>query len=466
LTATAVPAFETAVISCQATDESGSISYKVYLGEELKGTGSANSGETVAITVTNLQPNSEFTMTVIATDVYGNESAERVDVNFTTLAYPSPAPTPTWDAAKVKSIYSETYDPAWTSLLSYNEWWWNAPQMLDAAITNDNHALYYYGFTDGMIGWQFAAFDATGCTTFTMDIYPMNDGTIDFGPLGVGNNDYAIANVPVKGGQWNTIRIDLTGKDLTEIFQVKMINYYSLGAFFIDNVYLVDALVEGIVINDDTDLTQLQNALPHNLILKRNFVMDTDWETICLPFALDADQVKEVFGEGTTLVVLKRSRLISDTEIELEFDTVTAMEASTPYLIKPEKDVDEGVALEGVVIDLTPKTIETTDAKMIPVLKPQSFTGADNTFYLGAKENLYPRPSSGQIKAMRAYFQFPNLTAEQARNMRARVVFEENEETALDNLSTPQQKAVKVIHNGQLIIIRNGEMYNAQGVRL
>jgi hypothetical protein len=112
--------------------------------------------------------------------------------------------------------------------------------------------------------------------------------------------------------------------------------------------------------------------------------------------------------------------------------------------------------------------IETTDAdaKMIPVLKPQSFTGADNTFYLGAKQNLYPRPSSGQIKAMRAYFQFPNLTAEQARNMRARVVFEENEETALDNLSTPQQKAVKVIYNGQLIIIRNGEMYNAQGVRL
>ena len=238
LTATAVPAFETAVISCQATDESGSISYKVYLGAELKGTGSANSGETVAITVTNLQPNREFTMTVIATDVYGNESAETVDVNFTTLAYPSPAPTPMWAANNVKSIYSESYDPAFTSLNSYNEGWWNAPQMLDAAITNDNHALYYYGFTDGMIGWQFAAFDATGCTTFTMDIYPMNDGTIDFGPLGEGENDYAITNIPVKGGQWNTITVDLRDKDLTKIFQVKMINYYSLGAFFIDNVYL------------------------------------------------------------------------------------------------------------------------------------------------------------------------------------------------------------------------------------
>lgn len=238
LTATAVPAFETAVISCQATDESG-ISYKVYLGAELKGTGSANSGETVAITVTNLQPNREFTMTVIATDVYGNESAETVDVNFTTLAYPSPAPTPMWADDNVKSIYSESYAPAFKSLNSYNEGWWNAPQMLDAAITNNNHALYYYGFTDGMIGWQFAAFDATGCTTFTMDIYPMNDGTIDFGPLNEDPaNDYAITGIPVKGGQWNTITVDLRDKDLTNIFQVKMINYYSLGAFFIDNVYL------------------------------------------------------------------------------------------------------------------------------------------------------------------------------------------------------------------------------------
>ena len=173
-----------------------------------------------------------------------------------------------------------------------------------------------------------------------------------------------------------------------------------------------------------------------------------------------------MFGEGTTLVKLKESTLLSATEIDLVFAPETAMEASTPYLIKPAQNVDAGILLEDITIDVIPNEITTTDAKMIPVLKTESFTGADNTFYLGANENLYPRPSSGQIKAMRAYFQFPNLTAEQARNMRARVVFEENEETALDNLSTPQQKAVKVIYNGQLIIIRNGEMYNAQGVRL
>ena len=222
-----------------------------------------------------------------------------------------------------------------------------------------------------------------------------------------------------------------------------------------------------VAVNDeDVDITHLNNGSVYDVILKRNFVMDGDWNTISLPFALDASQIETVFGAGTVVQRLTSSDLLSQTEIDLVFEAVTSMDAATPYLIKPAQNVDAGILLEDITIDVIPNEITTTDAKMIPVLKTESFTGADNTFYLGANENLYPRPSSGQIKAMRAYFQFPNLTAEQARNMRARVVFEENEETALDNLSTPQQKAVKVIYNGQLIIIRNGEMYNAQGVRL
>ena len=218
--------------------------------------------------------------------------------------------------------------------------------------------------------------------------------------------------------------------------------------------------------DEDVDLSHLNNGSVYDVILKRNFVMDGDWNTICLPFALDADQVKEVFGEGTTLVKLKESTLLSATEIDLVFAPETAMEASTPYLIKPAQNVDAGVALEGVVINLTPNVIETDDANMIPVLKTQSFTGENNTFYLGANENLYPRPTSREIKAMRAYFQFPNLTAAQASKLRARVVVEENVETALDNVSGQKQENIKVISNGQLIIIHDGGKYNAQGVKI
>jgi hypothetical protein len=41
----------------------------------------------------------------------------------------------------------------------------------------------------------------------------------------------------------------------------------------------------------------------------------------------------------------------------------------------------------------------------------------------------------------------------------------ENAATGLDNI-TNGENAVKVINNGQLIIIRGGEKFNAQGIKL
>ena len=464
LKATAVPSFTTAVINCQATDESGSISYQVYLGAELKGTGSADSGKTASITVTNLQPNREFTMTIIATDVYGNESAETVDVTFTTLSYPAPAPTPTWDATKVFSIYSDAYTAQATRAFG---WGWGASTVeAQVELAAGDNALQYT--TSNYAGWELngntTIGDLTAYPYLHMDIYVENAGSIQFTPIWGAE---ALKEYTLQAG-WNSLDINLvaefTGINLKNIYQLK---WAAMPATcFIDNVYFFDGLIEGVVIDDDSDLTQLRDGFIYNLTLKRNFVMDGDWNTICLPFALDADQVKEVFGEGTTLVKLKESTLLSATEIDLVFAPETAMEASTPYLIKPAQNVDAGVALEGVVINLTPNVIETDDANMIPVLKTQSFTGENNTFYLGANENLYPRPTSREIKAMRAYFQFPNLTAAQASKLRARVVVEENVETALDNVSGQKQENIKVISNGQLIIIHDGGKYNAQGVKI
>ena len=41
----------------------------------------------------------------------------------------------------------------------------------------------------------------------------------------------------------------------------------------------------------------------------------------------------------------------------------------------------------------------------------------------------------------------------------------ENATTGLDNITNGENITIKVIENGQLIIIRNGEKFNAQGVR-
>ena len=42
----------------------------------------------------------------------------------------------------------------------------------------------------------------------------------------------------------------------------------------------------------------------------------------------------------------------------------------------------------------------------------------------------------------------------------------ENGETGFENITAPEGQSVKAIVNGQLIIIRDGEMYNAMGVKL
>ena len=65
-----------------------------------------------------------------------------------------------------------------------------------------------------------------------------------------------------------------------------------------------------------------------------NRTLTTNWNTIVLPFALTADQVSSVFGEGTKVASFKDSST-EGTTTTLNFETAEAMEANVPYLIKP-----------------------------------------------------------------------------------------------------------------------------------
>ena len=252
--------YTSVVITCQAADNSGTVSFDIFDGETKVATNGAESGKPVDVTVAGLEAGKTYNLSVVAYDINENKAAA-VIVEAATLALPAPAPVPTKEDKDVLSIYSDTYAPAWTTLQSFNEGWWAAPAMAELEVAEGDKVLYYYGFTTGMIGWQFGEFDATGYTTFSMDIYPLADGTIDCGPLSIGEgNDYAQVGISVKGNEWNTITIDLTGKDLTKIYQVKMINYYALQAFFVDNVYLYKAPA--------TDPTSVENNVLDNRSMK------------------------------------------------------------------------------------------------------------------------------------------------------------------------------------------------------
>ena len=106
--------FASVKLSAQANDDSGVVHFRVQNGSDvLVADVEAVSGAEVAITINNLTPNTDYTLSVVAFDEAGHE-AEPVNVAVKTQALPSAAPQPTHVAEAVLSVYSNAYDPGAT----------------------------------------------------------------------------------------------------------------------------------------------------------------------------------------------------------------------------------------------------------------------------------------------------------------------------------------------------------------
>ena len=180
--------------------------------------------------------------------------------------------------------------------------------------------------------------------------------------------------------------------------------------------------------------------------------------TISLPFTLE--NVDDVFGN----VAYEYTSLAKNGEdVVLYFSKVNTIEAGKPYLIEPTKDV-HGFIVEDVTLTSTLQPITFSEGGTGVTMEPVVSVGASATtagkYWLAADRYLYNNENT--LKSLRALF---TITSAGGIAPRVRVALDENGETALDNITTGET-TVKAIINGQLIIIRDGEMYNAQGVRL
>lgn len=233
-----------AVIAVVATDNMGVASYKVV--DEAKAFNANFAAVDGKITVTGLTPGTTYNLAISAIDLAGNVSEDAKSVQVVTpMYYPAPttaAPVPTHNAAYVKSIYSDTYTPAWTELNSYNEGWWQNPSMEEKDI-DGNKFLRYYGQMSGMVGWQFTPINAEGMTHLHVDIWPSVTGTITMGPTYGGKDlETHVESVvlEVEQEKWNSFDIDLKehkNLDLTSIFQNQFKGYSAQSEFSVDNVY-------------------------------------------------------------------------------------------------------------------------------------------------------------------------------------------------------------------------------------
>lgn len=186
----------------------------------------------------------------------------------------------------------------------------------------------------------------------------------------------------------------------------------------------------------------------------------SQYNTICLPFALDNEQLEEFFGAGYDLEEFVSSEIDGDI-LNLSFNKVTSLVAGKPYLLQPASDVTNP-SFEGVTISATSPADQISDEfiSFHGTFAPTELTGGNkNLLFLGAENELFWPASTGDIKGFRAYFEVKGA-AQKAKA--ARIVKKEDQAQALDNIENTRP-AQKRILNGQLVIEKNGTFYNAQG---
>ena len=197
-----------------------------------------------------------------------------------------------------------------------------------------------------------------------------------------------------------------------------------------------------------------------NVTLKRSMV-ENEWNTICLPFNVTAEQAKTAFGEGVMIAQLNKN----SSGNKLSFSSVDAIVASTPYLIKPTIAAPaDGYKFEGVTIrpdgkgNVAPNVVNTNSyLAFVGIYNTVDVTNnvievLNNNYYaafLGANNTIFKaKNDGGKMKGFRAYFAIPNNVAASAL-------------CVMVNGTTTSIKSI----NGA-VVESNAPVYNLQGQRV
>lgn len=146
--------------------------------------------------------------------------------------------------------------------------------------------------------------------------------------------------------------------------------------------------------------------------LKRSFVADDTWYTICLPFNVAQKQLVEVFG-GENVELRTFDHMDG---MVMYFKHVDDLDAGVPYLIKPNKTLDS-LLFENVKIDMATnptKRIGNDEYFMQGTYQPTELNPDGTNLFLG-DNNTFFRPSENdhRMKGTRVYFIIPRKAVDQ-----------------------------------------------------
>lgn len=233
-------------------------------------------------------------------------------------------------------------------------------------------------------------------------------------------NEYALANISIEAASGNAC-IDFTGphaKNMVMRFShtSKVFNCYtSLTSVDSLQIYRRTRIIPSLTLTDDgADLTPVitkaKGATVQRVTLNRHFVADGGWHTLCLPFNLTDQDIKEVMG-GAEVAEFYAVTMEADGALTLGFRPVTHTLAGHPYLVRMAREVEQCVFENKLIASAqpVPVTLTTADGSEYifqGIYAPTRLQGTDYRFLRSDGTSFAVPNGEGKVDATRAYFVF------------------------------------------------------------
>jgi len=289
------------------------------------------------------------------------------------------------------------------------------------------------------------------------------------------NASIELGYIPAAGGAFQSLGAYTSGKllDLTSAPAVKgnlAIRYYdatqSWSTGSVDNVHVTRHITLADNVNNTATLeTWADKTL--DVTIGRTFQCADYYNTICLPFDLPTLTGTPLDKTGVELWAFKYINVDEDS-LYIRIIEAESIEAGVPYLIKwPNGDNIVNPTFEDVTIAAANgKNVGDGNLQFRGILSPETFNSGDKTkLFVAAENKLYwwNGTNDSKLNGFRAYFYVnTNNTTSLYHGMPARIVRGTQVATGCENVLLDAQ-ALKLIENGNVVIIRNGVKYNIQG---
>ena len=252
-----------------------------------------------------------------------------------------------------------------------------------------------------------------------------------------GNSNNDLSNFLITKGKINsgTLKVEMKGEK------------YETGALYL---YFIEV---ASVLSDQQKLQtqRIKFGETYSYQVQRTFASD-HWNTICLPFDVSQDALKEAMGKNCALREFNKK---VDNNV-LKFDNADAIQAGVPYLIKPVRDVVNPIFSNVTYVkNIQPKAIEDTNGQFafVGTFDPVNLSVDGSELFLLANGNL-AKPKSeeeSEMYGMRAYFKINKQTSSSAKQI-----------TYAIDCGSETVNGIQLLHSHPST--HNQHIYNLQGV--